>query len=64
VIVTEPPPLFTCSAGIGLRLPHVAEIAAARPDLGFIEVHAENYMTPNCLDERNYRPAELRFRLE
>jgi len=32
------------SVGIGLRLPHVAEIAAARPHLGFIEVHAENYM--------------------
>ena len=32
------------SVGIGLHLPHVAEIAAARPHLGFIEVHAENYM--------------------
>jgi uncharacterized protein len=44
VIVIEPPPLSTCSAGIGLRLPHVTEIAAARPRLGLIEVHAENYM--------------------
>jgi hypothetical protein len=33
-----------CNAGIGLRLPHAAEIAATRPQLGFIEVHAENYM--------------------
>jgi uncharacterized protein (UPF0276 family) len=32
------------SAGIGLRLPHVSEIAATRPELGFLEVHAENYM--------------------
>jgi uncharacterized protein len=31
-------------AGIGLRLPHVSEIAATRPRLGFLEVHAENYM--------------------
>jgi uncharacterized protein (UPF0276 family) len=31
-------------AGIGLRLPHVAEIAATRPRLEFLEVHAENYM--------------------
>src|SRR5690242_21478466 len=31
-------------AGIGLRLPHVSEIAATRPALGFLEVHAENYM--------------------
>ncbi len=32
------------SAGLGLRPPHVAEIAASRPKLGFLEVHAENYM--------------------
>jgi uncharacterized protein (UPF0276 family) len=30
--------------GIGLRAPHVAEIMASRPGLGFLEVHAENYM--------------------
>ncbi len=30
--------------GIGLRTPHLAEIAATRPTLGWIEVHAENYM--------------------
>jgi hypothetical protein len=33
-----------CNAGIGLRLPHAAEVAVTRPQLGFIEVHAENYM--------------------
>jgi hypothetical protein len=32
------------NVGIGLRLPHVAEITAARPPLGFLEVHAENYI--------------------
>lgn len=32
-------------AGIGLRAPHVAEIVATRPDLGWLEVHAENYMS-------------------
>ncbi len=31
-------------AGIGLRGPHMAEIAAARPAIGWLEVHAENYM--------------------
>lgn len=31
-------------AGIGLRSPHAAEIAATRPAIGFLEVHAENYM--------------------
>jgi uncharacterized protein len=30
--------------GIGLRSPYAAEIAAVRPPLGFLEVHAENYM--------------------
>lgn len=30
-------------AGIGLRTPHVAEILATRPDIGWLEVHAENY---------------------
>lgn len=31
-------------AGIGLRLPHQAAIAASRPETGFLEIHAENYM--------------------
>jgi uncharacterized protein (UPF0276 family) len=30
--------------GIGLRAPHVAEIAATRPAVPWLEVHAENYM--------------------
>lgn len=30
--------------GIGLRSPHASQIAVARPQLGFLEVHAENYM--------------------
>ena len=37
-------PASSCSAGIGLRAPHVAEITAVRPKLAFLEVHAENYM--------------------
>jgi uncharacterized protein (UPF0276 family) len=31
-------------AGIGLRAPHVAEIVRQRPAVGWLEVHAENYM--------------------
>jgi uncharacterized protein len=31
-------------AGIGLRAPHVAEILERRPPVGWLEVHAENYM--------------------
>jgi uncharacterized protein len=30
--------------GIGLRAPHLAEIVATRPAIGWLEVHAENYM--------------------
>ena len=31
-------------AGVGLKAQHYAEIMAQRPDIGFFEVHAENYM--------------------
>ncbi len=31
-------------AGIGLRSPHVAEVLATHPAVGWLEVHAENYM--------------------
>ena len=34
----------TAAAGIGLRGPHVGEIMRARPALGLLEVHAENYL--------------------
>jgi uncharacterized protein len=43
-IVTAQRPALNGITGIGLRSPHVAEVAATRPKLGFIEVHAENYM--------------------
>src|SRR5260370_8865106 len=42
--MTRSRPIPRCSVGIGLRAPHVSEIAATRPELGFLEVHAENYM--------------------
>jgi uncharacterized protein len=38
--------------GIGLRSPHAAEIAAVRPPLGFLEVHAENYMAETAALDR------------
>ena len=31
-------------SGIGLRAPHVGDVLATRPALGWLEVHAENYM--------------------
>lgn len=39
VSLTLPP-----RAGLGLKPEHCAEILATAPDLGFFEVHAENYM--------------------
>jgi uncharacterized protein (UPF0276 family) len=33
------------AAGIGLRAPHVAEIESQRPAVGFLEIHAENYLS-------------------
>ena len=38
---------MTPVAGIGLRSPHVAEIVRDRPASGFLEIHAENYLTPS-----------------
>ena len=29
--------------GVGLRQPHYAELLERRPDLGFVEVHSENF---------------------
>jgi uncharacterized protein len=37
-------PAIPAVAGIGLRGPHIAEILATRPALGWCEVHPENYM--------------------
>ncbi|MBI2150032.1 MAG: DUF692 domain-containing protein [Acidobacteria bacterium] len=31
-------------AGIGLRLPHIAEVAATRPPAGWLEIHPENFL--------------------
>lgn len=30
--------------GIGLRLPHIAEVVATRPDVGWLEIHPENLL--------------------
>jgi uncharacterized protein (UPF0276 family) len=31
-------------AGVGLRLPHLAEVAATRPQVGWLEIHPENFL--------------------
>lgn len=37
-------PTWTSNAGVGLKAQHVGRILADRPEIGFFEVHAENYM--------------------
>jgi uncharacterized protein (UPF0276 family) len=32
------------SAGVGLRLPHLAEVAATSPSAAWLEIHPENFM--------------------
>jgi uncharacterized protein (UPF0276 family) len=40
----EAPRRAPISAGIGLRGPHMDEVVLIRPAIGWLEVHAENYM--------------------
>ena len=39
-----PPQPIPARAGVGLKAQHYAEILGTQPDVGFFEVHAENYM--------------------
>src|SRR6516162_6980175 len=50
--MTRGRPIASGRVGIGLHLPHVSEIGAARPRLGFLEVHAENYMAETLALDR------------
>lgn len=37
--------------GIGLRLPHIAELVATRPPVGWLEIHPENFLAnPHALE--------------
>jgi len=39
------------STGIGLRLPHLAEVVATRPPVGWLEVHPENFLAnPHAME--------------
>lgn len=40
----ESPPSMPARAGVGLKAEHCRLILETRPDVGFFEVHAENYM--------------------
>lgn len=36
--------LLNEDAGIGLRLPHLAEVVATFPSVGWLEIHPENFL--------------------
>lgn len=38
-------------AGVGLRLPHLAEVAAARPAADWLEIHPENFLANSHASE-------------
>jgi uncharacterized protein len=43
--------LIATRAGIGLRLPHIAEVVATRPPVGWLEIHPENFLAnPHALE--------------
>ena len=42
--ITTTPQLKLERAGIGLRLPHIAEVVATRPQVGWLEIHPENFL--------------------
>ena len=35
---------ISAAMGVGLRAPHVREVESTRPAIGWLEVHAENYL--------------------
>ena len=51
-------------AGVGLRLPHIAEVAATRPSIGWLEIHPENFLanphaTELLVDRAAYYPVSV-----
>lgn len=43
-ITSQPNRRLPEAAGVGLRLPHLAEVVATRPDVGWLEIHPENFL--------------------
>jgi len=50
--MARPTDLSPKRAGAGLKGDHIAEILRSRPDVGFFEVHAENYMGAGGMPHR------------
>jgi len=43
-ITSDARPLTAERTGIGLRLPHITEVVATRPSVGWLEIHPENFL--------------------
>jgi uncharacterized protein len=43
-ITSNTKPTLPAAAGIGLRLPHIAEVVATRPEVPWLEIHPENFL--------------------
>jgi len=50
--MARPTDLSRTTAGAGLKGEHIPEILSSRPDVGFFEVHAENYMGEGGMPHR------------
>jgi uncharacterized protein (UPF0276 family) len=49
-VLQDPSPTRSIAPGVGLRAAHMGEILARRPDIGWLEVHPENYVAdPSAL---------------
>ena len=51
------------AAGVGLKPAHVDDILRTQPDLGFFEVHAENFMVPGGRFHRDLTAIRERYAL-
>jgi uncharacterized protein len=50
-ITSQPKSRLPEAAGVGLRLPHLAEVVATRPAVGWLEIHPENFMAnPHAME--------------
>ena len=54
----EPETRDVCRAGVGLRLPHLAEVAACAPSVAWLEIHPENFLANPHAKELLLRIAE------
>ena len=47
--------------GVGLRSPHIEQILAEQPDIGWLEIHSENYFTANSPARQQLRDIASRY---